>query len=65
MSDEVQEVVEEVDQHLKSALEHANTHMSHDDIRPSALMAFDEVEEARQALNKIDERDFTTEEDDG
>ena len=61
---DVQKVVEEVDDHLQNALQHAQTYHKHDDVRPSALMAFDEVNEAREALDAIDERDFN-EGDDG
>ena len=55
----VQETVETVDGLLQSALEHANTYTEHDEVRPSALMAFDAVEEARMKLDNIDEREFT------
>lgn len=63
MSEEVQEAVEQVDEHLQEALKHANTYVSHDEVRPSATMAFDEVERARKELDKIDERDFNSEDD--
>ena len=55
---DVQETVETVDELLQSALEHANMYTSHEDVRPSALMAFDCIEEARMELDKIDEREF-------
>jgi len=53
-----QAVVEQVDDHLKAALEKANRYCEHDEARPSAIMAFDEIEEARKELDKIDKRDF-------
>lgn len=56
--EEIQEVVEEVDEHLQKALEHATTYISHEQIRPSAAMGFDEVEEARKKLDEIDEREW-------
>jgi hypothetical protein len=55
---ETQDVVEAVDDLLKEALEHANTYVSHEQVRPSAMMAFDKVEDARHELDKIDEREF-------
>ena len=58
---DVQDVVEEVDDILKEGLEHANTHMQHEEVRPSAVMAFDKIEEAREKLDEIDERDFKDE----
>lgn len=54
----VQETVEEVDELLRDALEHGNTYRKHEEVRPSAMMAFDAVEEARMALDKIDNREF-------
>jgi len=33
--------------------------MSHGEMRPSTAMAFDKVNEARWELDKIDEREFT------
>jgi len=59
MSD-TQEVVEDVDEHLQKALKHANRYVKHDDVRPSAVMAFDELEKARKELDKIDEREFVS-----
>jgi len=56
--EDIQAVVEEVDQHLQSALRKAETYTDHDDVRPSALIAFDEVNEARQKLDEIDNREF-------
>jgi len=61
MSEDTQDVVEEVDKHLQTALEHANTYVSHEKQRPSAVMAFDEIEKARVKLDEIDERDFNEE----
>jgi len=58
-NDDVQATVEDVDARLQSALDHANTYVSHEDVRPSAVMAFDHVEAAREALDAIDEREFT------
>lgn len=58
MSDDTQRVVEQVDSLLQEALEHANRYTSHEETRPSALMAFDKVNEARLALDEIDEREF-------
>jgi len=58
MTDDVQETVEAVDELLQSALKDANTYASHDEVRPSAMMAFDAVEEDRMKLDKIDEREF-------
>lgn len=55
----VQATVETVDELLQRALNHANTYTEHDDVRPSALLAFDAVEKARMKLDKIDEREFT------
>jgi hypothetical protein len=57
-TEEVQEIVEEVDGHLQEALRHANRYRKHDEVRPSATMAFEEVEEARMVLDEIDEREF-------
>jgi len=57
--DETQQVVEEVDELLQDALKHANRYMEHDEIRPSAGMAFNKVEEARVKLDEIDEREFS------
>jgi len=57
MSD-VQDTVESVDELLAEALEHANTYVSHEKVRPSAVYAFDKVEEARKELDAIDERAF-------
>lgn len=56
-----QSVIEQVDELLADALDHANTYVSHDEVRPSAVMGFDKVEKARLELNKIDERNFTEE----
>lgn len=62
MTDETtQNIVEDVDDALKEALEHANTYTSHDELRPSALRAFDLVEQARERLDAIDEREFNDE----
>jgi len=62
MTDEdTQEVVKTVDKHLQKALKHAERYMSHDDIRPSASMAFEQINEARLELDKIDEREFSDE----
>ena len=61
MTDKTQEVVEQVDDLLQEALKHANRYVKHDEIRPSATMAFDKVEEARKQLDKIDEREFESE----
>lgn len=60
---ETQEVVEQVDKKLQKALKNANTYVSHDKVRPSAVTAFDLVEKAREELDKIDEREFTKETD--
>lgn len=57
MTDEVQEVVEEVDSLLQSALEDANIYTNHNQVRPSAIRGFDKVEEARDKLDAIDERE--------
>jgi len=57
MSD-TQEIVEQVDELLKYALEDANTYMEADKVRPSAVRAFNQVEDARVLLDKIDEREF-------
>jgi len=59
MSDETQEVVEEVDALLQDALKAANRYMENDEVRPSAVMAFDKIEEARLNLDEIDERGFS------
>jgi len=59
MSD-IQDTVEEVDELLQEALQHANTYASHEEARPSAIMGFDKVEEARIALDEIDNREFQT-----
>jgi len=59
MSDETQEVVESVDSLLQDALKHANTTMSHGEVRPSTKMAFDKVEEARLELDRIDDLEFS------
>ena len=61
MSDETQETVEKIDELLQSALKDANIYTSHDEVRPSAVRAFDKVEEARILLDEIDERDFNDE----
>lgn len=58
MSDDTQAVVERVDELLQEALEHATRYTSHDEVRPSAVMGFDKVEEARLKLDEIDEREF-------
>lgn len=59
MTDEsTQDVIEDVDDALKKALEHANIYTSHDQLRPSALRAFDLVEDARERLDAIDAREF-------
>lgn len=56
--EEVQEVVEAVDEHLQEALKHANVYVSQEKVRPSATMAFDEVDKARKVLDKIDKREW-------
>jgi hypothetical protein len=61
MADDTQEVVEDVDALLQEALQHANTYVQHDEIRPSAKMAFDKVEKARVKLDEIDNREFNNE----
>lgn len=61
MTDETQEVVEEVDELLQEALDKANTHVKGGEVRPSALMVFDKVEQAREKLDKIDQREFNNE----
>ena len=58
MTHNTQEVVEEVDELLQSALKDGNIYTSHDEVRPSAVRGFDKVEEARILLDEIDERDF-------
>jgi hypothetical protein len=57
--EDIQEVVEEVDKLLQRALKQGNRYTSHKEVRPSAIHGFDLVEEARQKLDEIDERDFT------
>lgn len=59
MSDDTQAVVEQVDELLREALEHANRYRENDEVRPSAVMGFDKVDKARKELDKIDEREFT------
>ena len=59
-NDDIQRTVEAVDDALQDALKHANTYTSHGDVRPSALMAFDCVADAREKLDEIDEREFNT-----
>lgn len=61
MSDDVQATVKEVDDALQEALQHANRYVKGDKVRSSALMAFDRVEVAREALDEIDDRDFNNE----
>jgi len=46
-----QAVVEEVDALLQEALRHANRHLEHDEVRPSAMLSFDAVENARENPN--------------
>lgn len=58
MSEEIQEVVEEVDELLKKALEDANIYRNHDTVRPSAVRAFSRIEDARLLLDQIDDRNF-------
>lgn len=58
MSNEIQEVVEEVDELLQNALKDANIYRTHDEVRPSALRAFSRVDDARRKLDEIDEREF-------
>jgi len=58
MGNDTQEVVEEVDALLQEALRHANRYRSHEEQRPSAVMAFENVNEAREKLDEIDEREF-------
>ena len=62
MSDETQEVVEQVDALLQEALQHAESYHKADTVRPSAVMGFKKVDEARQALDEIDEREFVNDE---
>lgn len=57
----IQETVERVDKKLQDALELANTYSQHEEVRPSAVMAFDKIEEAREELDKIDQREFNSE----
>ena len=59
MNDDIQEVVEVVDGHLQDALKHANRYTDHEEVRPSTLMAFDAVNEARKKLDEIDEREWS------
>lgn len=58
MSKDTQEVVEEVDELLQKALKDAEMYHKHDDVRPSAIRAFDRVNDARLKLDEIDEREF-------
>jgi len=58
MTEETQAVIETVDELLQEALQHANTYNSHKQVRPSAIRAFDCIEEGRFELDKIDERVF-------
>lgn len=58
---ETQEVVERVDKELRKALEHAEIYRENEKVRPSAIVAFNHVNEARKALDEIDERDFNNE----
>ena len=60
-AEQTQEVVESVDEKLQEALQEANRYCSHDEVRPSAIHAFDLLEEARIELDKIDKREFTDE----
>ena len=53
-----QEVVESVDEKLQNALKAANRYCEHDEVRPSAIQAFDLIEDARVELDKIDKREF-------
>jgi len=61
MSDDIQEVVEEVDSLLQEALKHANRYSQHKETRPSAHMAFENIENARLKLDEIDKREFNNE----
>jgi len=61
MSDNTQEVVESVDEKLRKALIEATKYCTHDEVRPSAIQAFDLIEEARIELDKIDDRSFKDE----
>ena len=54
----IQEVVKEVDSLLQEALKHANRYSQHEETRPSAHMAFENIENARLKLDEIDEREF-------
>lgn len=59
MSEEnMQEVVEEVDSLLQEALKHANRYSQHKETRLSAHMAFENIENARIKLDKLDKREF-------
>lgn len=63
MTDEsIQTVVEDVDEYLQEALELANTYVENDEVRPSAVMAFKAVDDARERLDAIDEREFVADE---
>lgn len=53
VNEDIDTVIEANDK-LAEALNHANTHMKADEIRPSAMMAFDAVQEAHLKLNEID-----------
>jgi hypothetical protein len=49
-----EETIEEVNDLLAKALEDANVYSSHNKVRPSALRAFDRIQEAHQTLTEID-----------
>lgn len=51
---ELLEAIEDAGDLLADALRHANRHAKHDETRPSALMAFSNVEDAAIRLGDLD-----------
>jgi len=51
---EQEEIIEDANDLLAEALHDANVYCGHEEVRPSALRAFDKMQEAHNLLEEID-----------
>jgi len=60
---DMQSAIEEANDHIADALDHANTYTKSDEVRPSALQAFDKAEVAHRYLTPFDQHRKLSNED--
>ena len=62
LPDDIQDDIVAVNNLLESALHHANIYVGNDDVRPSAVRGFEDVQRAHERLSAVDPtRDETDE----